>query len=79
MKTMMDLNEIAVLTKDGDKLIGIIVSEENVINNLGPTFIPIRNEKGIYLKRKNQLTFLPLGLIKSFRPVKPGEKEIDRR
>ncbi|KAA0940018.1 hypothetical protein FQ087_22145 [Sporosarcina sp. ANT_H38] len=68
----------AVLTKDGSKLIGVIVTQENVINNVG--FVPsiTYNQKGIYLKRKKCVSFLGEDAIKLIRPARPGEKEIEK-
>lgn len=70
--------EVAVFTKEGDKLIGIIVSEELVKFNLGPVALPSYGQQGIYLKRKKHLSFLGEDNIESIRPGKFGEKEIDR-
>lgn len=71
--------EVAVFTKQGEKFIGIILPEELVKLFLGSFTLPTYEQQGIYLKRKNRrLTFLDEDYIKSMRPSKFGEKEIDK-
>lgn len=70
-----EVTEVAVLTKEGNKLIGIIVPEELVKYNLPTISLLTANQQGIFLKRKKHLTFLDENNIVSIRSAKIGEKE----
>lgn len=70
--------KVAVLTKDGSKLIGIIVElDDSVKSNPDIAFIINSGQEGIWLRRKNHISFLGDDNIKLIRSSRPGEKEID--
>lgn len=75
---MKKTSEVAVLTKDGEKLIGLIVElNEHAKKNPMLQFLANSGQTGIYLKRKHTMSFLAGDNIEFIRLAKPGEKEID--
>lgn len=71
------VGQVAVLTEEGDKLIGIVV-DANVLGAVNPQIAMFSGEEGIWLKREQKLTFLGDHNIKSIKKAKPFEKEIDK-
>lgn len=69
--------QIAVLTNEGEKLIGIAVDKE-VFSGVNPQISMFADEEGIWLRREKKLTFLGDHNIKSVKKAKPFEKEIDK-
>lgn len=76
-KSIIEQGEITIFTKEGDKLIGIIV-DPKILANLNPKIAPFIGQEGIWLKRENKITFLGNDNIKSIRKSKPFEKELDQ-
>lgn len=76
-KFMSNKTEVVVFTKDGDKLIGYILSKNTATNYLGVYAEILATQEGIFLKRKDKVSFLGLSNIKSIRPAKFDDKEID--
>lgn len=70
--------EFAVFTKEGEKLIGIVLDPKG-LGSINMQVLPIIDEKGIWLRRKNTVSFLGDHNIKSVRKAKPLEKEIDNK
>lgn len=78
MYSTKKMDNVAVLTKDGSKLIGIIVElDDSVKSNPNIAFVINSGQDGIWLRRKKHITFLGDDNIKLIRPAMPGEKEID--
>lgn len=70
--------KVAVLTKDGFKLIGTIVElDDSAQSKAMLSFVSISDQEGIWLRRESHITFLADHNIESVRPAWPGEKEID--
>lgn len=70
-------SQVAVLTEDGEKLIGIVVDAE-VFWAVNPQIAMFADQEGIWLRREQKLTFLGDHNIKSVKKAKPFEKEIDK-
>lgn len=68
--------QVAVLTEEGEKLIGIVV-DTNVLGAVNPQIAMFSGQEGIWLKRERKMTFLGDHNIKSVKKAKPFEKEID--
>lgn len=77
-KAIEELGEgqMAVLTEEGEKLIGLI-GNPKVLALFNPQIALLPDEEGIWLKREKKITFLWDHNIKSIRKAKPSEKEID--
>lgn len=78
-KALEELGEgqVAVLTEEGEKLIGIVV-DTNVLGAVNPQIAMFAGQEGIWLKRERKMTFLGDHNIKSVKKAKPFEKEIDQ-
>lgn len=73
-----ETGKIAVLTKDGSKLIGVIVElNDSAQENPFLSMFASSGQEGIWLRREKHITFLGDHNIKLIRPARPGEKEID--
>ena len=68
--------KVAVLTEEGEKLIGKVLDVE-AIGAISPDIAMFSNRKGILLQRERKLTFLEDRDIKSVKKAKPFETEID--
>lgn len=68
--------QIAVITNEGEKLIGNAV-DGKVLGTVNPQIAMFSGQEGIWLKRERNLTFLGDENIKMVRKAKPLEKEVD--
>lgn len=79
-KNKKKMGKVAVLTQDGSKLIGTIVElDDSAKSNRDMAFIINSGQEGIWLRRKNHISFLGDDIIKLIRSARPGEKEIDNK
>lgn len=77
-KNAKKTGKVAVLTRDGSKLIGNIVElDDSAQSKAMFAYVSICDQEGIWLRRENHMTFLGDHNISVIRPARPGEKEIN--